>query len=57
MTNAELFKKVFGRYATEVWSMPETEFLDWLNEVVELRIGYRKVTNSEIIKAIVQETN
>ena len=31
MTNAELFKKTFGMYATELWSMPEEDFLQWLN--------------------------
>lgn len=32
MNNAELFKKIFGEYATEIWSKPENEFLKWLNE-------------------------
>ena len=31
MTNADIFKKVFGLYATELWSKPEKEFLEWLN--------------------------
>ena len=31
MTNAELFEQTFGRYATEVWALPEDEFLEWLN--------------------------
>lgn len=31
MTNSELFKRTFGRYATEVWALPEDEFLEWLN--------------------------
>lgn len=31
MTNAETFYQQFGIYATELWSMPETEFLHWLN--------------------------
>ena len=35
MTNAELFKKTFHIYATEMWSKPEQEFLDWLNAEVE----------------------
>lgn len=29
MTNAELFKEVFGRYLTEVWAMPEDAFLEF----------------------------
>ena len=31
MKNADKFKAVFGLYATELWSMPEGEFLKWLN--------------------------
>lgn len=31
MTNADIFKMIFGKYATEVWAMPEKEFLEWLN--------------------------
>ena len=31
MTNAEKFRKSFGFYATELWSMQESDFLDWLN--------------------------
>lgn len=31
MKNADKFKDVFGLYATELWSMPEGEFLRWLN--------------------------
>lgn len=34
-TNADLFKQIFGIYATEVWSMNETDFLKWLNEEVK----------------------
>ena len=30
MTNAELFKKVFGIYAEEFWAYPEEKMLDWL---------------------------
>jgi hypothetical protein len=32
--NAELFKQTFGIYATEVWAMSESKFLEWLNEEV-----------------------
>lgn len=35
MKNADLFKDTFGMYATEIWSMPEKDFLEWLNCVVE----------------------
>ena len=30
-TNAKLFKQIFGLYATELWSMSESQFLEWLN--------------------------
>ena len=33
--NAELFKQTFGFYATEVWSMRERDFLEWLNSEVK----------------------
>ena len=34
--NAELFKQTFGIYATEMWAMSESDFLEWLNaEVTE----------------------
>jgi len=34
--NAELFKETFGIYASEVWAMSESKFLEWLNaEVIE----------------------
>lgn len=34
--NAALFKQTFGIYATEVWAMSESKFLEWLNaEVTE----------------------
>ena len=35
MNNAEKFKQIFGLYATELWSMPEGDFLAWLNRDVE----------------------
>jgi hypothetical protein len=31
MINADKFKEVFGIYATELWAMPEADFLKWLN--------------------------
>ena len=31
MTNAEVFTKLFGLYATELWAKNEQEFLNWLN--------------------------
>ena len=31
MTNAEAFEYDFGFYATELWAMPEAQFLEWLN--------------------------
>jgi len=40
MTNAELFKQTFDRYATDVWSLPENEFLEWLNADVQQKTGH-----------------
>ena len=34
MTNAERFRQIFGFYATELWSLPERQFLKWLNDEV-----------------------
>lgn len=34
-TNAEIFKQTFGIYATELWSMSERDFLEWLNMEVQ----------------------
>jgi len=31
MTNADKFKSLFGLYATELWTMPEKDFLKWIN--------------------------
>ena len=31
MTNADKFRHLFGIYATELWAMPESDFLEWLN--------------------------
>lgn len=46
MKNAEKFKTVFGLYATEVWSMPEDEFLRWLNsENTEIEQDWIPVSN------------
>ena len=38
MNNADRFKEVFGIYATEMWSMPEKLFLEWLNDEYEIEI-------------------
>lgn len=35
MTNSDKFKEIFGLYATEVWAMPEKDFLKWLNAVCD----------------------
>lgn len=37
-TNAEIFKQTFGIYATELWSMKEADFLEWLNCGADERI-------------------
>lgn len=31
MTNSERFRNIFGVYATEIWALPEEEFLQWFN--------------------------
>lgn len=36
MTNADKFKHLFGIYATELWAMSESDFLEWLNEDVQV---------------------
>ena len=40
MKNADLFKDTFGTYATEIWSMPEKDFLKWLNEDAKPKTGH-----------------
>ena len=46
MTNADKFKHLFGIYATELWAMPENDFLEWLNAdaqhmpTVERKMGH-----------------
>ena len=49
-TNADVFREVFDLFATELWAMPEKDFLDWLNaepkkEVVP-RERYRQLLES-----------
>ena len=53
MIVADRFKQVFGVCATEIWALPESDFLNWLNsEAPELKIGIREMTNSEILELI-----
>ena len=42
MKNADLFKDTFETYATEIWSMPENDFLKWLNEDAKPKTGHWK---------------
>ena len=42
MKNADKFKAVFGLYATELWAMPEEEFLKWLT------MAFRKVKKNVV---------
>lgn len=37
MTNAKKFEQIFGIYATELWAMPEEDFLKWLNAEAETK--------------------
>ena len=30
-TNAEIFKQTFGIYASELWTMSNADFMEWLN--------------------------
>ena len=32
MNNADKFHEVFGIYATEMWAMSESKFLEWLSD-------------------------
>lgn len=53
ITNAEQFEQLFGFTATELWSLTEEQFLNWLNdEAPELRIKVKPMTNSEILKRL-----
>lgn len=53
MLVADRFKQIFGVYATEIWALPESDFLNWLNsEAPELKIEMREMTNSEILEKI-----
>lgn len=53
MTNGEQFKELFGFMATELWALPEQQFLAWLkDEAPELRIKVRPMTNSEILRRL-----
>ena len=48
MKNADKFKTVFGLYATELWAMPEEEFLKWLNsESTETEQGWIPCSDCE----------
>lgn len=50
MTNADVFHSQFGIYATELWAMPEKEFLDWLNS--EYRIKTEIDHTEKVIKGL-----
>lgn len=53
MLVADRFKQIFGVYATEIWALSESDFLNWLNsEAQELKIEIREMTNSEILEKI-----
>lgn len=53
MSNAELFKKVFGIYAEEFWAYSEEKMLDWLtSDVSEMEVGdtiYRQAAIEALI--------
>ena len=45
MTNAELFRFVFGIYLTEIWAKPEDEFLEW---------AYAETTLYKVLTSLVE---
>lgn len=47
MTNADKFKQLFGIYATELWAMPENDFLEWLNKDVSNRTTEQQKAQNE----------
>ena len=56
MNNAEYFNKIFGLYANELWSMKESDFSEWLNQIIpeekiEDTISRKEAINSLIILA------
>jgi len=56
MTNGDLFENIFGIYATELWSMTENDFLNWLNaEADDMRFSIKPMTNSQLLKAMRKE--
>lgn len=58
MKVADRFKQIFGVYATEIWALPEDQFLGWLNsEAPELHLGIKEMTNREISERIYKRNN
>lgn len=53
MKNGKVFNQVFRTYATELWSKPEAEFLEWLNKDAVPAIPIpENATNLDIAKRI-----
>ena len=58
MKVADRFKQIFGVYATEIWALPEDQFLGWLNsEAPELQFGIAEMTNRDILERIYKRNN
>jgi len=58
MKVADRFKQIFGVYATEIWALPEDQFLGWLNsEAPELHFGIAEMTNRDILEQIYKRNN
>ena len=56
MTNGDLFENIFGIYATELWSMTENDFLNWLNaEADDMKFSIKSMTNSQLLNAMRKE--
>lgn len=55
MTNAEKFQLVFNRYATEIWALPEKDFLEWLNKHEEVKTDEIGTTKKSMAKQLKSE--
>ena len=55
MTNAELFKKIFGIYAEEFWAYPKEEMLDWINSDAPDTDAEDLISRRAAIEALIAE--
>lgn len=52
MTNAEMFKRVFGVYAEEFWAYSEEKMLDWLTSDASDTDVYDLISRQAALEAI-----